>query len=194
MYCMVSPSSNSSSIPAVTSPVARQELLLGILELLGAPLPELSLSSCCPVQRAIITLQDAFEPYPLAQQMASEGPIAGQLRSSSSSEPWYLQEPGRSDFLVRLLRTLVEDRDLNGESLGSAAGDQEQRSDDFKQNLCRSDCHRSICQALLQALAQAQGFDAARSLAKELLSLRRNDVHLWEALMLIEWRAGKIKV
>lgn len=159
----------------MTSSIAREELVLGTLALLDAPLPPLALASGSPAALNLAALQDAL----------LELSHTGNGVDEPTRDRWFLRDPGRADFLVRTLIQLV---DYSAADL-AAGGSPSEASAPLSEHSCR--CIRL---ALLEGVSLAQGTAAAKQLSKQLLAQHRSDTYLWEALVRLESRAGNAKV
>ncbi|KAL6770078.1 hypothetical protein ACKKBG_A33510 [Auxenochlorella protothecoides x Auxenochlorella symbiontica] len=155
----------------LASPRAREEVVLGCLTLLGTSLEGVPLASEGPVARALAEVAETLEP--LADmawpelQVAEGAPLSG-ATTDRGLQAWYACHPTRRDFVLRLLRQLVELKD-------PAA------------------CRRHAAAALLHLTREERGVQAARAMAKELLAARREDLDLWETYFHLEWAAGNVK-
>lgn len=158
--------------PTPASPRAREEVVLGCLTLLGTSLEGVALASEGPVARALAEVAETLEPLADMSwpelQVAEGAPLSG-ATTDRGLQAWYACHPTRRDFVLRLLRQLVELKD-------PAA------------------CRRHAAAALLHLTREERGVQAARAMAKELLAARREDLDLWEAYFHLEWAAGNVKV
>ena len=159
----------------MTSSIAREELVLGTLALLDAPLPPLALASGSPAALNLAALQDAL----------LELSHTGNGVDEPTRDRWFLRDPGRAGFLVKTLVLLV---DCSAAGLATGGGPSE-ATVPLSEHSCR--CIRL---ALLEGVSLAQGTAAAKQLSKQLLAQHRSDTYLWEALVRLESRAGNAKV
>ena len=183
--CVVTYEDLEDSLWPLSCPAAARQLLLGCLELLGAPMGSWSCSNAAtPAQQLVLGAGlggagrqgaegGAGGEGGGATARTQDGAVLQQLQVQEAA-PWYAATDGRWQFLVRLLGTLV------------AAGP------------CRGWPQLGRALLLLHASqpsqpdAQARQ-EAARAAARQLLSQQRDSLLLWDAYAALEAGAGNTK-